>query len=105
MALYQWRRGQQATLIGLQIQVLNAAPAARSMRPAPPDTRMQGNGVPARNSLVHLQGCLQLQGRGKKGPAYGVRPWSWTGSRGGFDPLPGVVILELRRAQVAERGV
>src|SRR5262245_35517130 len=35
----------------------------------------------------------------------GVRPWSWTGSRGGFDPLPGVVILELRGAQVAERGV
>jgi hypothetical protein len=30
---------------------------------------------------------------------------SWTGSRGGFDPLPGVVILELRRAQVAERGM
>ena len=35
----------------------------------------------------------------------GVRPWSWTGLRGGFDPLPGVVILELRGAQVAERGV
>src|SRR5215813_10300211 len=35
----------------------------------------------------------------------GVRTWSWTGSRGGFDPLPGVVILELRGAQVAERGV
>jgi hypothetical protein len=34
-----------------------------------------------------------------------VRPRSWTGSRGGFDPLPGVVILELRRAQVAECGV
>jgi hypothetical protein len=34
----------------------------------------------------------------------GVRPRSWTGSRGGFDPLPGVVILELRGAQVAERG-
>src|SRR6516165_10104703 len=28
----------------------------------------------------------------------GVRPCSWTGSRGGFDPLPGVVILELRGA-------
>src|SRR5262249_4442046 len=25
-------------------------------------------------------------------PQPGVRPWSWTGSRGGFDPLPGVVI-------------
>src|SRR5262249_7609724 len=37
--------------------------------------------------------------------ASGVRPWSWTGSRGGFDPLPGVMILELRGAQVAERGV
>src|SRR5262249_41726745 len=36
---------------------------------------------------------------------HGVRPWSWTGSRGGFDPLPGVVILRLRGAQVAERGV
>jgi len=34
-----------------------------------------------------------------------VRLWSWTESRGGFDPLPGVVILELRGAQVAERGV
>jgi hypothetical protein len=35
----------------------------------------------------------------------GVRPWDWTGSRDGFDPLPGVVIVELRGAQVAERGV
>src|SRR5262249_58606492 len=41
----------------------------------------------------------------QKNSTGGVRPWSWTGSRGGFDPLPGVVILELRGAQVAERGV
>src|SRR5262249_49281874 len=40
----------------------------------------------------------------QRNPRGGVRPWSWTGSRGGFDPLPGVVILELRGAQVAERG-
>ena len=31
--------------------------------------------------------------------------WSWTGSREGFDRLPGAVILELRWTQVAERGV
>src|SRR6516162_11624125 len=43
--------------------------------------------------------------RGRYLPLSGVRPCSWTGSRGGFDPLPGVVILELRGAQVAERGV
>jgi len=30
-----------------------------------------------------------------------VRPWSWTVSCGGFDRLPGVVILELCWAQVA----
>src|SRR5215813_10616192 len=48
---------------------------------------------------IHCQSAVLIRlGRG-------VRPWSWTGSRGGFDPLPGVVILELRGAQVAERGV
>ena len=35
----------------------------------------------------------------------GVRPLGWTVSCGGFDSLPGVVILELCRAQIAERGV
>jgi hypothetical protein len=34
---------------------------------------------------------------------YGVRPWNRTGLRGGFDRLPGVVILELRWAEIAER--
>ncbi len=29
----------------------------------------------------------------------------WTVSSGCFDRLPGVLILELRRAQIAERGV
>jgi hypothetical protein len=43
--------------------------------------------------------------RYKNGSTRGVRPRGWTGSRGGFDPLPGVVILELREAQIAERGV
>ena len=43
--------------------------------------------------------------RGRYLPLSGVRPCSWTGSRDGFDPLPGVVILELRGTQVAERGV
>ena len=38
-------------------------------------------------------------------PRSGVRPWSWTGSGRGFDPLPGVVVLELGGAQVAECGV
>src|SRR6516164_5349183 len=48
---------------------------------------------------IHCQSAVLIRlGRG-------VRPWSWTGSRGGFDPLPGVVILELRGAQVAKRGV
>src|SRR6516162_8048326 len=48
---------------------------------------------------IHCQSAVLIRlGRG-------VRPWRWTGSRGGFDPLPGVVILELRGAQVAERGV
>jgi len=37
--------------------------------------------------------------------AIGVRPLGWTVSCGGFDSLPGVVILELCRAQIAERGV
>ena len=35
----------------------------------------------------------------------GVRPCGWTGSGRGFDRLPGVLILELRRAEIAERGV
>src|SRR5208283_2855200 len=35
----------------------------------------------------------------------GVRPCRWTGSGRGFDRLPGVLILELRRAEIAERGV
>jgi len=36
-------------------------------------------------------------------PLFGVRPWKRTGLRGRFDRLPGVVILELRWAEVAER--
>jgi para-nitrobenzyl esterase len=35
----------------------------------------------------------------------GVRPCRWTGSGRGFDRQPGVLILELRRAEIAERGV
>jgi hypothetical protein len=35
----------------------------------------------------------------------GVRPWNRTGLRGGFDRLPGVVVLELSRTQIAECGV
>jgi len=35
----------------------------------------------------------------------GVRPWYRTDSGGGFDCLPGVLILELGRAQISERGV
>jgi len=38
-------------------------------------------------------------------PSRGVRPLGRTVSCGGFDSLPGVVILELCRAQIAERGV
>ena len=33
----------------------------------------------------------------------GVRPSGWTDSSGRFDPLPGVLILELRGAEIAER--
>ena len=36
---------------------------------------------------------------------YWNAPLKGTGSRGGFDRLPSVLILELRGAQVAERGV
>jgi hypothetical protein len=38
-------------------------------------------------------------------PTVGVRPWSRTESGRCFDRLPGVVVLELGGAQVAERGV
>jgi len=31
-----------------------------------------------------------------------VRPWGWTGSSLGFDSLPGVLILELRGAEIAQ---
>ena len=41
----------------------------------------------------------------QKGPTSGVRPLEWTGSGCGFDRLPGVLILELRWAQITERGV
>jgi hypothetical protein len=34
-----------------------------------------------------------------------VRPPGWTVSGGGFDQLLGVLVLELRRAQISERGV
>ena len=32
----------------------------------------------------------------------GVRPWRWTESSFCFDPLPGVLILELRWAEIPE---
>jgi hypothetical protein len=35
----------------------------------------------------------------------GVRPCGWTDSRGRFDRLPGVLFLELHRAEIAERGM
>ena len=62
---------------------------------------VQRNSRPSRKARI----ATDLNGVGNKWRSDGVRPWSWTGSRGGFDPLPGVVILELRGAQVAERGV
>ena len=34
----------------------------------------------------------------QKGLPLGVRPWRWTESSCCFDPLPGVLIFELRRA-------
>jgi len=37
------------------------------------------------------------------GRRFGVGPWSRTGSGGGFDQVPGVLFLELHRAQVAKR--
>ena len=39
------------------------------------------------------------------GTPIGVRPLKRTGLRGGFDRLPGVVLLELSRTQIAEGGV
>lgn len=36
-------------------------------------------------------------------PLDGVRPSGWTDSSCRFDPLPGVLILELRRAEIAQR--
>ena len=44
--------------------------------------------------------CLQVPRRGQLIRVLGVRPSSWTVSCGGFDHLPGVVILEFRWAQV-----
>jgi len=38
-------------------------------------------------------------------PRCGVRPLGWTVSGCGFDRLPGVLILELYRAQISECGV
>src|SRR5260221_719280 len=38
-------------------------------------------------------------------PENGVRPWGWTVSSCGLDHVPGVLILELYRAQISERGV
>ena len=35
----------------------------------------------------------------------GVRPFEWTGSGYGFDREPGVLILELLRAEIAECGM
>jgi hypothetical protein len=32
----------------------------------------------------------------------GARPWRWTDSNGCFDRLPGVLILELRRAELSQ---
>jgi hypothetical protein len=41
----------------------------------------------------------------RKGQPVGVRPSGWTVSGCGFDLLLGVLILELYRAEIAERGV
>ena len=35
----------------------------------------------------------------------GVGPWGWTSSGCGFDRRPGVVILELLRAEIAQGGM
>ena len=55
-------------------------------------------------SWRRLRRCLSI-GVEFYAPPIGVRPWGWTGSGGGFDRLPGVVILELNRAWLAERGM
>ena len=39
---------------------------------------------------------------GQKTPSIGVRPWRRTDSGCCFDHLPGVVVLELGGAQIAE---
>jgi hypothetical protein len=54
--------------------------------------------------LLHVYPQPIVIRRAKLSP-HGVRSHEWTASGGGFDRLPGVVILELGRAPVAERGV
>ena len=46
-------------------------------------------------------GASPLENSVQKFPDSGVRPCGWTKSSWRFDRLPGVLILELRRAEIA----
>ena len=52
-----------------------------------------------RSRICRLRSCRDV----KYQSITGVRPWRWTASGCCFDSLPGVLILELRRAEIAER--
>jgi len=57
------------------------------------------------NAHYDEYGFQPCQSALKVDPLYGVRPWRWTDSSRCFDRLPGVVILELHGAEIAQCGM
>ena len=56
-------------------------------------------------SAPFSQRVLARKALAKSNPIFGVRFWGWTGSSCGFDPVLGVLILELHRAEIAKSRV